>query len=227
MYYCSKECQQESWGELHSRTCPRTPALSRDIILAKKRVLAIHMELVWGTKTGEYGMHPWDGTLWLPLDDDETRAILAREATFQYPADAWFEYQLSTAKRAAFKASELEAMNNVHCAMCHKRLETLTHWSHHSVLHGQLPVTELRVKAAMILVCGDAHCYAQADATLREGTQVKFEEGVHACARCNVMPLPSQRFKWCSRCKSVCYCGPDCQKLAWPMHKIHCVKKEV
>ena len=39
------------------------------------------------------------------------------------------------------------------------------------------------------------------------------------CSSCNV---PSRTLKRCSRCRSVRYCGPACQRTAWPTHRIHC-----
>lgn len=38
--------------------------------------------------------------------------------------------------------------------------------------------------------------------------------------------IKDEGFKKCSRCKSVYYCDQECQKLAWPKHKLSCVPFE-
>jgi hypothetical protein len=46
----------------------------------------------------------------------------------------------------------------------------------------------------------------------------------HVCAHCNVL-LP--RLLFCSACKSSYYCGINCQKLDWPLHKTKCKRTTV
>jgi len=43
------------------------------------------------------------------------------------------------------------------------------------------------------------------------------------CAQCRVVP---EKVLLCGRCKVVCYCGKECQRLHWPTHKIGCVSVE-
>ena len=43
-----------------------------------------------------------------------------------------------------------------------------------------------------------------------------------SCASCEIS---SPNLKRCSRCQSVVYCGPECQRSHWSKHKIVCTKK--
>jgi len=38
--------------------------------------------------------------------------------------------------------------------------------------------------------------------------------------------LPYTRMKTCSRCRSAVYCSVECQRGAWPLHKVSCRKQE-
>ena len=42
------------------------------------------------------------------------------------------------------------------------------------------------------------------------------------CGHCGVAPAAGERFKKCARCEAVFYCGPECQKAAWKLHKRAC-----
>jgi len=41
------------------------------------------------------------------------------------------------------------------------------------------------------------------------------------CSHCRKI---SDKMSRCGRCKKVCYCGVDCQRSAWPSHKLVCGK---
>ena len=45
--------------------------------------------------------------------------------------------------------------------------------------------------------------------------------GVRRCAHCGISSREKD-LKRCSRCKSVTYCSPACQKSGWAVHKDHC-----
>jgi hypothetical protein len=42
------------------------------------------------------------------------------------------------------------------------------------------------------------------------------------CDQCGIRATAPRRFSRCSRCAVARYCGPACQKLAWPEHKHKC-----
>lgn len=47
--------------------------------------------------------------------------------------------------------------------------------------------------------------------------------GAGVCAQCGGGPAAGQeRLLKCGRCKGVRYCGPECQKAHWPVHKQEC-----
>ena len=51
------------------------------------------------------------------------------------------------------------------------------------------------------------------------------ETALQSCFRCG---LQQPKLRRCSKCKTVWYCGPDCQKKDWVAgHKINCGKKVV
>jgi len=43
-----------------------------------------------------------------------------------------------------------------------------------------------------------------------------------ASSGCGKVETVAREFRICGRCKSVCYCGPDCQKRHWKEHKLVC-----
>ena len=53
-------------------------------------------------------------------------------------------------------------------------------------------------------------------AAAKEGRKVR------ECAMCGATATKMQT---CSMCRRVYYCGPQCQKADWKMHKLHCKKK--
>lgn len=48
-----------------------------------------------------------------------------------------------------------------------------------------------------------------------------LEDHSHSCVKCNRSNVPMSR---CTRCKNVFYCGRDCQKADWKVHKLNCSK---
>ena len=44
------------------------------------------------------------------------------------------------------------------------------------------------------------------------------------CDTCK-QKLPYTQMKKCSRCRCATYCGVQCQRIAWPEHKAHCVRR--
>lgn len=50
-----------------------------------------------------------------------------------------------------------------------------------------------------------------------------FGCGYPSCS--NSSQRPKQEMKRCSRCKTVIYCGVECQKADWPRHKLICATK--
>jgi len=42
---------------------------------------------------------------------------------------------------------------------------------------------------------------------------------------CNVCKISKTKLLTCARCKLVWYCGTDCQRADWPLHKLVCRKK--
>lgn len=51
---------------------------------------------------------------------------------------------------------------------------------------------------------------------------LKPENLEKVCSGCR---QPKDRLIACSRCKSAFFCGKDCQKAAWPVHKKECGKR--
>ena len=47
-----------------------------------------------------------------------------------------------------------------------------------------------------------------------------------ACAHCKQEVQPGGRLKTCERCRTVGYCGPDCQRQHWRVHKRTCTREE-
>jgi hypothetical protein len=46
-----------------------------------------------------------------------------------------------------------------------------------------------------------------------------------ACNFCDRLPMPGDEpYKRCGQCKQAKYCGSECQKAAWPIHKKSCQK---
>lgn len=52
--------------------------------------------------------------------------------------------------------------------------------------------------------------------------QRKMNPGCTYCK--NVECLNKIKFKWCSRCHVVAYCGKECQRKDWNTHKKYCLK---
>ena len=52
-----------------------------------------------------------------------------------------------------------------------------------------------------------------------DGTQHAPGQGEAHCAACSARGL---HFKLCSACRTVSYCGPECQRAAWKEHKAAC-----
>ncbi|XP_039205774.1 putative protein MSS51 homolog, mitochondrial [Crotalus tigris] len=55
----------------------------------------------------------------------------------------------------------------------------------------------------------------------------KMEDTFKFCVECKKLPdsLPDPRsLRRCKRCQNVYYCGSDCQRLNWPIHKKFCKK---
>ncbi|KAI9002053.1 hypothetical protein DFJ74DRAFT_696450 [Hyaloraphidium curvatum] len=54
---------------------------------------------------------------------------------------------------------------------------------------------------------------------------VEFGEGrdgrLEICLGCG--SFPREKMSKCARCKATPYCGPACQKMDWPRHKLTCV----
>jgi len=50
------------------------------------------------------------------------------------------------------------------------------------------------------------------------------KKGIQMSKECNVCKK-TENLKSCSRCKIVSYCGSECQKIDWQLHKLTCVKK--
>lgn len=42
------------------------------------------------------------------------------------------------------------------------------------------------------------------------------------CLQCKEPEKTSNKFKKCGACKTVYYCGTNCQKLDWKRHKVFC-----
>lgn len=55
---------------------------------------------------------------------------------------------------------------------------------------------------------------------MSEPANVKYKRGIVQCTYCGAIN-PKMT---CSRCKSAHYCGVDCQKVDWPVHKHNCNK---
>ena len=47
-----------------------------------------------------------------------------------------------------------------------------------------------------------------------------------ACAQCKQEVQIGGRLMTCERCRTVGYCGPDCQRQHWHVHKLTCTRKE-
>ncbi|TFK88306.1 zf-MYND-domain-containing protein [Polyporus arcularius HHB13444] len=43
-----------------------------------------------------------------------------------------------------------------------------------------------------------------------------------SCRQCGRPPAKGERFQVCTGCKTTPYCGPECQRIAWPSHKHMC-----
>ncbi|XP_007440551.1 putative protein MSS51 homolog, mitochondrial [Python bivittatus] len=55
----------------------------------------------------------------------------------------------------------------------------------------------------------------------------KMEDTFKFCVECKKLPdsLPDPKsLRRCKRCQNIYYCGPDCQRLNWPIHKKFCKK---
>ncbi|XP_028915060.1 putative protein MSS51 homolog, mitochondrial isoform X1 [Ornithorhynchus anatinus] len=55
----------------------------------------------------------------------------------------------------------------------------------------------------------------------------KMEDTFRFCAECKMLPdglPPSKSLHRCKRCQNVYYCGPECQRANWPVHKRFCKK---
>ena len=52
---------------------------------------------------------------------------------------------------------------------------------------------------------------------LEDLSQMKVEKFCSACTR------GVQKSKCCARCRKVCYCSRECQKMDWPIHRLRCV----
>ncbi|KAM9196997.1 LOW QUALITY PROTEIN: putative protein MSS51 homolog, mitochondrial [Dugong dugon] len=53
----------------------------------------------------------------------------------------------------------------------------------------------------------------------------RMDDTFRFCAQCRALPSglsDSRVLRYCKRCRNVCYCGPECQRLDWPAHKRVC-----
>jgi hypothetical protein len=73
--------------------------------------------------------------------------------------------------------------------------------------------------------CGEPKCL---DATLTQTEPLVLYGSVYkhirtlACRHCGVLETEKQVMRACARCKTEHYCGDDCQRAAWPVHKVVC-----
>ncbi|KAL1720417.1 hypothetical protein EV715DRAFT_272008 [Schizophyllum commune] len=58
-----------------------------------------------------------------------------------------------------------------------------------------------------------------------EVSKAWLEANARQCAYCEA-PKEAKHLMLCSKCKLVYYCGRECQRMAWPSHKIVCRKAQ-
>lgn len=51
----------------------------------------------------------------------------------------------------------------------------------------------------------------------------QVQKSLEACTYCNKSRALAGRLKRCLGCKSVAYCGKECQKADWKLHKLECI----
>jgi hypothetical protein len=84
----------------------------------------------------------------------------------------------------------------------------------------RLRLGQLRAVMAQCQLVGDAQFQARFDAVLAED-----QSTASVCAKCGARAgQPGVRLQMCSRCKGVRYCGPQCQRAHWRVHKAQCRK---
>jgi hypothetical protein len=80
---------------------------------------------------------------------------------------------------------------------------------------------QLRAVMAQCPLVGDEQVRDRAATALMAEDQCRAGE----CAKCGARAgQPGVRLQMCSRCKRVCYCGPQCQRAHWRAHKAQCRK---
>lgn len=95
--------------------------------------------------------------------------------------------------------------------------------------HWRLDKTELLVRVkewndALELYCNDEGL------TGAEREAVVAKHLANSCApcanpACDHFEVQCKEYKRCSKCKTVAYCGVECQKSDWKRHKAECIRR--
>jgi hypothetical protein len=85
-------------------------------------------------------------------------------------------------------------------------------------------------KVILMPVCSDGRCTTSSTQEINSMLALKSGHDLHPdgsvpllCRKCKKSDDASERFKQCSRCKVTYYCGRDCQKDHWRIHKKECL----